>query len=59
VNEAANKYFVGNAQLLKRLDTVQASLEKNSKVIVPGNAELVNVIGDLAGVVPLKARDGG
>lgn len=59
MNEAANKYFVGNAQLLKRLDTVQASLEKNSKVIVPGNAELVNVIGDLAGVVPLKARDGG
>jgi regulator of protease activity HflC (stomatin/prohibitin superfamily) len=59
VNEAANKYFVGNAQLLKRLDTVQTSLEKNSKVIVAGNTELVNVIGDLAGVVPLKVRDGG
>ena len=56
VNEAANKYFVGNAQLLKRLDTVQTSLEKNSKVIVAGNTELVNVIGDLAGVVPLKDR---
>ena len=54
VNDAANKYFVGNAQLLKRLDTVQYSLEKNSKVIVSGNTELVNVIGDLAGVVPLK-----
>jgi len=54
VNEAANKYFVGNAQLLKRLETAQASLEKNAKVIVPSNADLVNVIGDLAGVVPLK-----
>jgi regulator of protease activity HflC (stomatin/prohibitin superfamily) len=54
VNEAANRYFVGNAQLLKRLDTVQTSLEKNSKVIVAGNTELVNVIGDLAGVVPVK-----
>jgi regulator of protease activity HflC (stomatin/prohibitin superfamily) len=54
VNEAANKYFVGNAQILKRLDTVQSSLEKNSKVIVAGNTELVNVIGDLAGIVPLK-----
>jgi regulator of protease activity HflC (stomatin/prohibitin superfamily) len=54
VNEAANKYFVGNAQILKRLDTVQSSLEKNSKVIVAGNTELVNVIGDLAGVVPMK-----
>jgi regulator of protease activity HflC (stomatin/prohibitin superfamily) len=56
VNEAANKYFIGNAQLLKRLDTVQGSLEKNSKVIVAGNTELVNVIGDLAGVVPLPHR---
>ena len=54
VNDAANKYFVGNAQLLKRLDTVQTSLEKNSKVVISGNTELVNVIGDLAGVLPLK-----
>ncbi len=58
VNEAANKYFVGNAQLLKRLDTVQTSLEKNSKVVISGNAELVNVIGDLAGVLPLKDQHG-
>ncbi|HYQ87267.1 MAG TPA: SPFH domain-containing protein [Bacteroidota bacterium] len=54
VNEAANKYFIGNAQLLKRLETAQAALEKNAKVIVPSGADLVNVIGDLAGVVPLK-----
>ena len=56
VNEAANKYFVGNAQLLKRLDTVQNSLEKNSKIVISGDSELVNVIGDLAGVVPLPDR---
>jgi regulator of protease activity HflC (stomatin/prohibitin superfamily) len=55
VNEAANKYFVGNAQLLKRLEMTQAALEKNTKVVVPSNTELVNVIGDLAGVLPLKA----
>lgn len=54
VNEAANKYFIGNAQLLKKLETVQNALEENTKIIVPSNAELVNVIGDLAGVVPLK-----
>ena len=54
VNDAANKYFIGNAQLLKRLDTAQNSLQNNSKVIISGNAELVNVIGDLAGIVPLK-----
>lgn len=54
VNEAANKFFVGNAQLLKRLETTQSALEKNAKVVVPSNTELVNVIGDLAGVLPLK-----
>ncbi len=54
VNEAANKYFVGNAQLLKKLDTVENSLQNNSKIVVPENTELVNVIGDLSGVLPLK-----
>jgi regulator of protease activity HflC (stomatin/prohibitin superfamily) len=54
VNDAANKYFIGNAQLMKRLETVQASLQNNAKVVVPSNTELVNVIGELAGVVPLK-----
>jgi len=54
VNEAANKFFIGNAQLLKRLETVQRSLEKNAKVVVPANAELVNVIGELAGgILPI------
>jgi regulator of protease activity HflC (stomatin/prohibitin superfamily) len=57
VNEAANKYFVGNAQLLKRLETVQNSLQKNTKIVVPANTELVNVIGELAGgVLPLKTE---
>lgn len=54
VNEAANKYFIGNAQLLKQLETVQNSLQNNTKVVVPGNAQLVNVIGDLAGVLPMS-----
>jgi regulator of protease activity HflC (stomatin/prohibitin superfamily) len=54
VNEAADRYFVGNAQLLKRLQTVEESLKSNSKIVVPTNGELVNVIGDLAGVLPLK-----
>lgn len=54
VNEAADKYFTGNAQLLKRLEVVQSSLEDNAKIVVPANSELVNVIGDLAGIVPVK-----
>jgi len=55
VNEAAEKYFVGNAQLLKRLETVQTSLQNNAKIVVPANTELVNVIGELAGgILPIK-----
>ena len=56
VNEAAEKYFVGNAQVLRKLEAVEKALWQNSKVVVPAYSELVNVIGDLAGVVP-KAAD--
>lgn len=55
VNEAADRYFVGNAQLLKRLQTVEEALKNNSKIVLPTNGELVNVIGDLAGVLPHKS----
>ena len=55
VNEAAEKYFVGNAQLLRKLQAVETALEDNAKVVIPANSELVNVIGELAGVVPLKS----
>lgn len=54
VNEAANKYFVGNAQLLRRLEAVEKSLATNTKIVVPAGSELTNVIGDLAGVTPIK-----
>jgi regulator of protease activity HflC (stomatin/prohibitin superfamily) len=53
VNEAADKYFVGNAQLLRRLITVEKSLATNTKIVVPMNSELVNIIGEMAGLVPL------
>ncbi len=53
VNEAAEKYFVGNAQLLRRLQAMETALEHNAKVVVPAGADLVNVIGEMAGIVPL------
>lgn len=34
VNEAAEKYFIGNAKELKKLEVTQASLEKNSKIVL-------------------------
>jgi regulator of protease activity HflC (stomatin/prohibitin superfamily) len=56
VNEAADKYFVGNAQLLKRLETTEKSLWQNAKVVVPQGSQLINVIGDLSGVLPLEVE---
>ena len=53
VNEAANKYFVGNAQLLRKLEAVEKSLSQNAKIVIPSGSELVNVIGEMAGVLPL------
>ncbi|MFA4991019.1 MAG: SPFH domain-containing protein [Candidatus Omnitrophota bacterium] len=53
VNEAAEKYFVGNAQILRKLQTVENALMHNSKVVVPSNTQLINMIGEMAGVVPL------
>ena len=50
VNEAADKYFKGNAQLLRRLQALEQSLTNNTKVIVPADSTLVNIIGGLAGI---------
>jgi regulator of protease activity HflC (stomatin/prohibitin superfamily) len=57
VNEAAQQYFVGNAQLLRRLETVEKALMNNAKIVVPSNAELINVIGEMAGVLPVPRRE--
>ena len=54
VNEAANKYFTGNAQVLRKLEAVEKALQSNTKIVVPANSQLINVIGDLAGVVPIN-----
>jgi regulator of protease activity HflC (stomatin/prohibitin superfamily) len=56
VNEAADKYFVGNAQLMRKLETVETSLKANAKVVIPTGTELVNVIGEMAGVLPLDLK---
>jgi regulator of protease activity HflC (stomatin/prohibitin superfamily) len=53
VNEAANTYFVGNAQLLRKLEALENALSHNAKIVVPSGCELINVIGEMAGVLPL------
>jgi regulator of protease activity HflC (stomatin/prohibitin superfamily) len=50
VNEAAERYFIGNAQKLKALEVTESSLKNSTKVVVPSGQQIVNVIGELAGV---------
>ncbi len=54
VNEAAHKYFKGNAQILRKLESVEKALSQNAKIVIPAKTELVNVIGEMAGITPVK-----
>jgi regulator of protease activity HflC (stomatin/prohibitin superfamily) len=56
VNEAADKYFIGNAQLLRKLEALETSLEKNAKIVIPTGSDLVNIIGEMAGIVPIERK---
>lgn len=56
VNEAADKYFIGNAQILKKLETLENALKDNAKIVVPTGSDLVNVIGEMAGVLPIEKK---
>lgn len=58
VHEAADKFFIGNAQVLRKLQAMENALEDNAKIVIPANTELVNVIGDLAGVLPINKKTG-
>jgi regulator of protease activity HflC (stomatin/prohibitin superfamily) len=53
VNEAADQYFIGNAQLLRKLEMVEKSISSNAKIVIPSGSELINVIGEMAGILPL------
>ena len=54
VNEAAEKYFVGNAQILRKLESVEKSLQNNTKIVIPNGSQLINIISEMAGVLPVK-----
>lgn len=56
VNEAADKYFIGNAQMLRKLEALETSLGNNTKIVIPAGTELVNIIGEMAGIVPIERK---
>ena len=58
VSEAANQYFKDNAQLNKKLDVIRDTFAQQTKIIVPSNADVLNVLG-LEGtnnVIPIQTK---
>lgn len=56
VNEAAELYFIGNAQILRKLEAMETAFQTNAKIIVPSGSDLVNVVSEMAGIVPLPSK---
>ncbi len=56
VSESANKYFMENAQLNKKLDVVRDTFSQQTKIVVPSSADILNVIGlEGTSVLPIKS----
>lgn len=58
VNEAAERYFTGNAQLLRKLEAIESSLKDNAKIVIPSGTDLINIINEMAGVLPVIRSNG-
>ncbi len=57
VSESANTYFKENAQLNKKLDVVRDTFSQQTKIVVPANSDILNVIGlEGATVLPIKSE---
>jgi regulator of protease activity HflC (stomatin/prohibitin superfamily) len=63
VSNAAEQFFHDRAALARQLDVLQATLKDNTKFILPGNADLVTVLGldsnTAPTLVPLRRGEGG
>jgi regulator of protease activity HflC (stomatin/prohibitin superfamily) len=55
VNTAIQKYFKNEAQIYKKLETVENSLRDGTKYVIDPNTEITNVIAErMAGIVPIE-----
>jgi regulator of protease activity HflC (stomatin/prohibitin superfamily) len=56
VNDALNKHFKDDAQIYKKLETVQEAMKNGTKFVIDSKSNIMNVMSDIAGVpiVPVK-----
>jgi regulator of protease activity HflC (stomatin/prohibitin superfamily) len=56
INESAQKYFVGNAQILKKIESIENSLKENTKIIVDTN-KVQTIVTEAAGITPIPREE--
>jgi regulator of protease activity HflC (stomatin/prohibitin superfamily) len=57
VNTAIRKYFKDEAQVYKKLETVENSLKEGSKFVIDPNTEITTVITEkMAGIIPIEKK---
>jgi regulator of protease activity HflC (stomatin/prohibitin superfamily) len=60
VSEAANEYFKENAQINKKLEVIRDTFSNQTKIIVPANSDVLNILGLEGGqVLPIKMKEVG
>ena len=57
VNEAADQYFIGRAQLLSMLEALETLIGQNAKILIPSGTELINIVGDMAGSLTIIQKN--
>ena len=58
VNTAIQKFFKNEAQIYKKLETVENSLKDGTKYVIDPNTEITNVIAErMAGIVPIEKTE--
>jgi len=58
VNTAIQEYFKNEAQVYKKLETVERSLKDGTKYVIDPNTEITNVIAErMAGIIPVEKKE--
>jgi len=57
INTAIQQYFKNEAQVYKKLETVERALKDGTKYVIDPNTEITNVIAErMAGIIPLEKK---
>jgi regulator of protease activity HflC (stomatin/prohibitin superfamily) len=58
VNESLVKYFKGDAQIYKKLETAAEAMKDGTKYVIDSKSNIMNVMSDVAGI-PIPVKTGG